>query len=104
MPDRTRRLRFRSISRVISGGPLSVTLGLMKFLGYTAVVVGFLVGWIGVAIAFRRVWIEMLPDEGSEHYSVLMDWLGTPGCVLGLPVGILVAYLVAAAVKSKGAR
>jgi hypothetical protein len=76
----------------------------MKYLGYSAVVIGFLVGWIGVAIAFRSFWIEMLPDEGSEHYSVMVDWLGSPGCVLGLPVGMFVAYLIAAALKSKGAR
>jgi hypothetical protein len=76
----------------------------MKCLGYSAVVIGFLVGWIGVAIAFRRFWIEMLPDEGSNHYNVMVDWLGSPGSIVGLPVGILVAYIIAAALKSKGAR
>ncbi len=76
----------------------------MKYLGYSAVVIGFLVGWVGVAIAFRRFWIEMLPDEASNHYNVMVDWLGSPGCVVGLPVGIVVAYIIAAVLKSKGAR
>ena len=76
----------------------------MKYLGYSAVVIGFLVGWIGVAIAFRSFWIEILPDEGSDHYNVMVDWLMSPGCVVGLPVGIFVAYIIAAALKGKGAR
>ena len=76
----------------------------MKCLGYSAVVIGFLVGWVGVAIAFRRFWIEMLPDEGSNHYNVMVDWLGSPGSVVGLPVGIFVAYIIAAALKSKAVK
>ena len=76
----------------------------MKYLGYSAVVIGFLVGWVGVAIAFRRFWIEMLPDERSDHHNVMVDWLVSPGSVVGLPVGIFVAYIIAAALKSKGAR
>jgi len=76
----------------------------MRFLGYGAVVIGFLVGWVGVAVAFRRFWIEVLPDEGSDHYNVMVDWLGSPGSVVGLPVGIFVAYVIAAALKSKAAR
>jgi hypothetical protein len=79
-------------------------LGLMKFLGYSAVVIGFLVGWVGVAIAFQRFWIEVLPDEGSDHYNVMVAWLMSPGSVVGLPVGIFVAYIIAVALKSKGAR
>ena len=49
----------------------------MECLGYSAVVIGFLVGLVGVAIALRRFWIEMLRDEGSDHYNVMVDWLGS---------------------------
>ncbi len=77
---------------------------ILKFLGYSVVVIGFLVGWVGVAIAFRRFWIELLPDEGSNHYNVMADWLMSPGSLVGLPVGIIVAYIIASALRSKGAR
>jgi len=83
---------------------LHSSLSLMKYFGYCAVVVGFLFGWIGVAIAFRGFWIEILPDEASNHYNGMVDWLGSPGSVVGLPVGIVVAYIIAAILKSRGAR
>jgi hypothetical protein len=36
--------------------------------------------------------------------NVMVDWLMSPGSVVGLPAGIFVAYIIAAALKSKGAR
>jgi hypothetical protein len=85
----------------------------MKLIRYTAVLVSFLVGWIGVAVLVRHCMTELFPgDYGdlyvqygypSEHH-VLTDWLELPGSVLGLPVGCLLAYLTAAVLKREEAR
>ncbi len=80
----------------------------MKLIGYTAVAVSFLVGWIGVALLVRHWMAEVLPGEYGDLYvqygyaserHVLTDWLELPGSVLGLPVGCLLAYLIAAGLK-----
>lgn len=74
--------------------------GIMKLIGYTAVVIGFLVGWIGVAILVRRFINETMPGilDYGQH-NILVDWLTLPGSVLGLPVGYFLAYMMAWGLK-----
>jgi hypothetical protein len=79
----------------------------MRRVRYTAIVVSFLVGWIGVAVLVRHWMAELLPgDYGdmSGERQVLTDWLELPGCVLGLPVGWFLAYVMSAVPKRKRAR
>ncbi len=75
----------------------------MKLIGYSAVIVAFFVGWVGAAICVRRFITNLIPDAYDSD-NVLLDWLELPGSVLGLPVGFLLAYMVAAPLKSKGPR
>ena len=83
----------------------------MKLIGYTAGVVSFLVGWIGVAVFVNQWMAELIPGDYGDAYrqygypsehNVLTDWLELPGSVLGLPAGILLAYLSLVVLKRKG--
>ena len=74
----------------------------MKLISYTSMVVAFLVGWIGVAVLVRHWMAEVFPGDYGDAYvqygyaserNPLTDWLQLPGSVLGLPAGILLAYL-----------
>ncbi len=85
----------------------------MKLIGYTTVAVSFLAGWIGVALLVRHWLAEVLPGDYGDLYvqygyaserHVLTDWLELPGSVIGLPVGCLLACLMAAVLKRKDAR
>ncbi len=80
----------------------------MKLIGYSAVALSFLVGWIGVAVVVRHWMAEALPGDYGDLYvqygypsqrHVLTDWLELPGSVLGLPVGCFLAYMMAAGLK-----
>ena len=82
----------------------------MKLIGYTAVVVSFLVGWIGVAVFVRGCMAELFPGDYGDAYvqygypserNVLSDWLELPGSALGLPAGMLLAYLCLVLLRSK---
>ena len=83
----------------------------MRLLRYTAVVVSFLVGWIGIAVVVRNWMAELIPGDYGDAYrqygypsehNVLTDWLAFPGSVIGLPGGILLAYLSLVLLKPKG--
>jgi hypothetical protein len=77
----------------------------MKFVCYSAVVIGFLVGWVGTAIFVDRFIKELIPESYAEEtVTVTVGWLQSPGSVLGLPVGGSLAYIIAAVLKRKGAR
>jgi hypothetical protein len=74
----------------------------MKLIRYTSTLIAFLVGWIGVAVLVRHWMAEAFPGDYGDAYvqygyaserNVLTDWLQLPGSVLGLPAGIVLAYL-----------
>ena len=75
----------------------------MKFLRYSAVVIAFLVGWIGVAVFIDGFIKELIPEPYADR-NVLLDWLQSPGSVVGLPVGCLLAYICSESLKRKGER
>ncbi len=70
----------------------------MKLIRYTVVVLSFLVGWIGVGVVVSHCMFNLgLTDTRERH--VLTDWLS--GSLLGLPVGIFLAYVMDAGLKDK---
>ena len=82
----------------------------MKLISYAALVVSFLAGWIGVAVLVRRWMAEAFPGDFGDAYvqygypserNVLTDWIQLPGSVLGLPAGILLAYLCLVLLRRK---
>ncbi len=70
----------------------------VKFVAYSATVCAFLVGWIGVALLVRKAMADLLPGDYGEP-NWLVDWLELPGCVLGLPVGVFLAWLIGGFLK-----
>ncbi len=70
----------------------------MKLIRYTVVVLSFLVGGIGVGVVVSDCMFNLgLTDTRERH--VLTDWL--QGSLLGLPVGIFLAYVMDAGFKGK---
>jgi hypothetical protein len=75
----------------------------MKFIRYVAAFVGFLVGWIGVAILVGLLMAALFPGPGAYH-NVLGDWRSWPGGILGVLVGYWLFRLLAGVPKRKDAR
>ncbi len=85
----------------------------MKYLSYAAVVVSFLLGWIGVAVIVRHWMADVFPGEYGDAYrqygypsegNALTNWLDLPGSVLGLPAGIFLAYVCLVILRRKDAK
>jgi len=75
----------------------------MKFIRFTLAFIGFLVGWIGVAILIGLLMSRLFPGTGTDH-NVFGDWRSWPGGVLGVFVGYWLFQLLAGTQKEKKAR
>jgi len=75
----------------------------MKFFRYIAAFIGFLVGWIGVAILVGLLMARLFPGPGTDH-NVLGDWRSWPGSLLGVFAGYWLFRLLAGVPKGKVTR